>query len=70
MGGRGMSAAMDAARAALHLDVACPACGARFSEPCRTAAGKHARVHAQRAAWSSAQAVMTPLFGLDDGVVA
>jgi hypothetical protein len=40
---------MDAARTALHLDVACPHCGAGFSEPCRTAAGKHAQAHAQRA---------------------
>jgi hypothetical protein len=41
---------MDAARTALHLDVACPRCGAGFSDPCRTATGKHAhQVHAQRA---------------------
>jgi hypothetical protein len=37
------------ARAALHLDVECPACGAGFSEPCRTSSGAaRNRVHGER----------------------
>jgi phage FluMu protein Com len=43
------------ARAALHLDVACPRCKAAVSIPCRTASGNYAgKVHAERHALSSA----------------
>ena len=40
---------MDAARRALHLDVACPRCGAGADVPCRTSSGRYrAKVHAER----------------------
>jgi hypothetical protein len=44
-----MTDLMAEARRSLHLDVACPACGAGFSLPCRSSSGAvRVQVHAAR----------------------
>jgi len=59
--GAGQADQLAEARAALHLDVACPRCEAPVSRPCRTSGGRHSpTVHAEREAASAAAAAADP----------